>query len=60
MLKPILNKGIDYVKNIMNCIGIKKFEELLVDGTGFTNRKKEKSVKDASDKIDNFIEEIWK
>jgi FMN-dependent NADH-azoreductase len=38
MLKPILNKGIDYVKNIMKYIGIKKFEELLVDGTGFTNK----------------------
>lgn len=60
MLKPILNKGIDYVKNIMKYIGIKKFEELLVDGTGFTNKKKDKYVKYASDKVDNFIEEIWK
>ncbi len=60
MLKPILNKGIDYVKNIMKYIGIKKLEELLVDGTGFTNEEKEKAIKDASDKIDNFIEEIWK
>jgi len=34
MLRSIFNKGLDYVRDIMKYIGIKKFEELLVDGTG--------------------------
>mgnify|MGYP002538561798 CR=1 FL=1 len=36
MLRPILNKGLNYVEDIIKFMGIKKFEELLVDDTGFT------------------------
>lgn len=35
-LKMVMNKGLNYVHDIMKFIGIKRFEELLVDGTGTT------------------------
>lgn len=60
MLRPILNKGLDYVKDIMKYIGIKKFEELLVDGTGFTNEERKKAIDHASNKIDDIIKDIWR
>lgn len=40
MLKPIMNKGLNYIESIMKFIGIKKFDELLVDGTGTTEEEK--------------------
>ena len=36
LLRMVLNKGLNYVEDIMGSMGIKRFEELLVDGTGFT------------------------
>ncbi len=60
MLRPILNKGLDYVKDIMKYMGIKKFEELLIDGTGFTDEERKKAMDGASNKIDDIIKEIWK
>ena len=39
MLRPILNKGLNYVEDIIKFMGIKKFEELLVDDTGFTEEE---------------------
>ena len=41
MLRPILNKGLNYVEDIIKFMGIKKFEELLVDDTGFTEEEKQ-------------------
>ena len=36
MLRPILNKGLNYVEDIIKCMGGKKFDWLLVDHNGFT------------------------
>ncbi len=44
MLRSIFNKGLDYVRDIMKYIGIKKFEELLVDGTGFTEEERGEAI----------------
>ena len=56
----VLNKGLNYVHDIMSTMGIKRIEELLVDGTGFTEEEKNEAIKKAIAKIDNVIEEVWR
>lgn len=58
--KKILNKGLNYVEDMMKAIGIKRFEELLVDGTGYTDQEKEEAIEKALNKIDNVIEDVWR
>ncbi|WP_346940610.1 NAD(P)H-dependent oxidoreductase [uncultured Clostridium sp.] len=60
MLRPIFNKGLDYIKDIMKYMGIKKFEELLVDGTGFTEEERKKAIEENNKEVDKFIEDVWK
>jgi len=57
ILRKVLNKGLNYVEDIMSTIGIKRFEELLVDGTGFTEKEKNEAIAKA---IDNVIDEVWR
>lgn len=56
----VINRGLNYVKDIMKMIGIKRFEELLVDGTGYTEEEKNKAIEKALKKIDDVIEEVWR
>lgn len=58
MLRPILNKGLNYVEDIIKFMGIKKFEELLVDDTGFTEGEKQEAINKASEKIDDIIDSM--
>ena len=60
ILKMVMNKGVNYVEDIMKFTGIKRFEELLVDGTGFNEKDKEKAIKEALEKIDEVITEVWR
>lgn len=55
ILKPVMNKGVNYIENIMKFMGIKKFEELLVDGTGYTKEELEEAIDKGIEKIDNII-----
>lgn len=59
LLRPILNKGLNYVDDIMGTLGIKKFEEILVDGTGTTEEEKNEAIEKAKTKIDEVISEVW-
>ena len=59
MLRSIFNKGLDYVRDIMKYMGIKKFEELLVDGTGFTEEERREAIEEANKEVNKLIEEIW-
>lgn len=58
MLSPIMNKGVHYIESIMKFMGIKKFEDLLVDGTGFTEEEKKEAINKAIDKIDDVIDSM--
>ena len=58
MLRPILNKGLNYVEDIIKFMGIKKFEELLVDDTGFTEEEKQEAINKAYEKIDDIIDSM--
>ncbi len=55
MLKPIMNKGLNYIESIMKFIGIKKFDELLVDGTGTTEEEKQSAIETAEREIEDII-----
>ena len=44
----------------MKIMGIKKFEELLVVGTGFNKEETTAAVERALNKMDAVIEDIWK
>lgn len=57
-IKPILNKGVNYVKYIAKFIGIKKVKEILVDGTGTTEEERLASIDKASKEIDKVIKSL--
>ncbi|HHU74555.1 MAG TPA: FMN-dependent NADH-azoreductase [Clostridiales bacterium] len=58
MMRPILNKGLDYVEDIVKFMGISNFERLLVDGTGTTEQERMDAIHGAMEKIDGIIEKI--
>ena len=58
LIRPALNKGLNYVHDIMKFIGIAAFEELLVDGTGTTESERQEAMKNAMDKIDSLIKKL--
>lgn len=60
MLRMVMNKGLNYVEDIMKFVGIKRFQELLVDGTGTTEEERKKSIEKAIEKIDDVIDDIWR
>ena len=58
IMSPIFNKGLNYVEDIMKFMGIKKFKQILVDGTGFTEEEKQEAIDKAMEKVDEVIGEI--
>lgn len=58
MISPFLNKGLNYVEDILKFMGIKRVERLLVDGTGFTKEEQHKAVEEAKEKINEVIDDI--
>lgn len=58
LMRGTFNKGLNYVEDIMKFIGIKKFHQLLVDGTGFSIEEKFKAEDKAVEKIDDVIRDI--
>ena len=58
VIRPVLNKGLNYVQDIMKFLGISKFEELLVDGTGTTEIERQEAIEKAAAKIDSLVEQL--
>ncbi len=58
LMRPMLNKGLDYIEDIMKFIGINNFERLLVDSTGTTEEERKSAIDKAIDKIDMVIDMI--
>lgn len=56
ILRPIMNKGVNYVEDIVKFTGIEEFREFLVDGTGFTEDEKQEAINKACNKIDDIID----
>lgn len=58
IMRPVLNKGLNYVHDIMKLIGIDTFEELLVDGTGTTEAERQEAIQSASEKISDIVKKL--
>jgi len=56
IMRPLLNKGLNYVHDIMKFIGISKLEELLVDGTGISEIERQEAIEKAEAKIDIIVD----
>lgn len=54
-----LNRGLEYVKEIMELMGIEKFEKLLVDKTGYTEEEKTAAIEKANAEIDDVIQSLY-
>ena len=57
-IKPMLNKGVNYITSISKFMGIKKTKEILVDGTGTTEEERLASIDKASKEIDKIIKSL--
>lgn len=58
ILDPIMDKGENYVAQIMKAMGIKNVQELKVDATGTTEEDRENAIRDAEEKIDSILDRI--
>lgn len=58
MMRPMLNKGLNYIEDIIKSLGISDFERLLVDGTGTTEDERISAIRKAEDRIDDVINKI--
>ena len=56
MLDSIMDKGENYVSSIMKLMGIKKVQELKVDGTGNTEKEREEAIKSAENEIRDILD----
>lgn len=57
-LKMFMNKGLNYIENVFKFMGIEKFEELLVDGTGTTEEERQQAIYNAMKKIEPIVDQI--
>ena len=55
LVRPALNKGLNYVHDIMRFLGVSVFEELLADGTGTTEEERQEAIEKAAGKIDDVL-----
>ncbi|ADL52972.1 FMN-dependent NADH-azoreductase [Clostridium cellulovorans] len=58
MMRPMLNKGLDYIEDIMKFMGISEFERLLVDGTGTTKEEMTIAIEKSKKKIGSIIDKM--
>lgn len=58
ILDPIMDKGENYVAQIMKAMGIKNVQELKVDATGTTEEERENAIRDVEEKIDSILDRI--
>jgi Acyl carrier protein phosphodiesterase len=58
LLRPALNKGLNYVHDVMKFAGISRFEELLVDGTGTSGQERREAVERATARIEGLLDSI--
>lgn len=58
IMRPMLNRGLNYFEDIMKSIGIDRFERLLVDGTGTTEIERLSAIKKAKGNIDSIINKL--
>lgn len=60
LLKSKIDHSSSYLKDIAKFLGIAKFEELLVDGTGYTQHEKEDAIEEAVKDINHIVKMLLK
>ncbi|MDO4572771.1 MAG: NAD(P)H-dependent oxidoreductase [Clostridia bacterium] len=58
MLRPALNRGLNYIRDIIRFMGVACFEELLVDGTGTTEDERREAIRQAEAQIDGLVSRL--
>lgn len=58
VLRPILNRGLNYIEDVMKSMGINHFERLLVDGTGTTEEERLSAIIKAEASIPSLINKL--
>ena len=59
LIRPALNKGLNYIHDIVKFMGVNRFEELLVDGTGTTEEERQAAIEKATEKIEDLVATIY-
>lgn len=60
LLRPTLNRGLNYIKDMVHLMGVSDFEELLADGTGDTEAERQAAVHAAIQKADALAKKLSK
>lgn len=58
ILDPLMDKGENYVSQIMKTLGIKNVQQLKVDGTGTTEEERQNAIKKAEARIGEILVDI--
>lgn len=58
LLRGKMSQGVEYVEDLVKFMGIEKFKELLVNGTGFTRESRLDAEEKAILKIDEIIDDL--
>jgi len=58
IIRPMLNRGLNYIEDIMKSMGINKFEKILVDGTGTSEEERLTAIVKAEDSIKSTINKL--
>mgnify|MGYP001474740412 CR=1 FL=1 len=58
VMRPMLNRGLNYIEDVMKSMGINHFERLLVDGTGTTEEERLSAIIKAEDSINSIIDKL--
>ena len=58
ILDPIMDKGENYIAQIMKVMGIKNVQELKVDGTGTSEEERQEAIKKAEEKMEAILAAI--
>ncbi len=59
IIRPALNKGLNYVREIMRFLGVDTFDELLVDGTGTTENERQEAIEKATGQIEGLVGRLF-
>lgn len=59
IIKPVLNKGLNYIEDIVKFMGVENFIELDVSGTGNTEDERKEAIQKAEGKIDGIVHKLF-
>ena len=57
-LRPSMNRGLNYCKDMVRLMGIHKFYELLVDSTGDSEEERQTAISEALQKVESLSKKL--